>query len=386
MNYEECFEFSQNKKGEITILAYNGTDKDVVVPATIKDSPVVVIGPRAFSPNQKKASDNIKELRASITSVRLHDSVSYIDKSAFNGCSNLEKITMPSLMEYIGENAFVDCGKLTEITIPQGVEVLEKGLFRGCVSLKTINLPVTLKEIKSGVFYGCNSVKNLKFPNNEIIFDPLMFDGFDYNGRIVVTEEMVKRNPKWLVYANNIQPDLSSDNIKFGAYSGNMSLFEAVWHKGIKQIGEAAYAGCSNLERIDNQSNVVDVGAGAFVACNKISSVPSGLLSIGDFAFIGNKMIQKASFGEETTKIGMFSFYGAKSLCDIELTGKKDYIGHMAFAKCLKLENVYCSDFSIEKIEDDAFVANENITFHLDEGSKSIIPYLEKLNLKYCIS
>jgi len=64
----------------ITIVRYDGTDASVVVPATIADLPVTVIGASAFEGN------------TTLTSIDLPDSIQVIGRRAFANCTKLAEI------------------------------------------------------------------------------------------------------------------------------------------------------------------------------------------------------------------------------------------------------------------------------------------------------
>ena len=56
---------------------------------------------------------------------------------AFDGCSNLTSITLPSSLTSIGEYAFQYCS-LTSITIPEGVTQIGEYAFSGCSNLTSV--------------------------------------------------------------------------------------------------------------------------------------------------------------------------------------------------------------------------------------------------------
>lgn len=82
--------------------------------------------------------------------------VTCIEDNAFDKCSNLETIELPSSLETISYNAFESCTGLTSITIPENVSGIYNGAFNGCVNLKKIIF--TAQEAPSAAdlwrFYG----------------------------------------------------------------------------------------------------------------------------------------------------------------------------------------------------------------------------------------
>ena len=85
------------------------------------------------------------------------------------GCG-IEQITLPESLKLLGGSAFEDCTKLTSIVIPSGIRQLG-ATFRGCVSLSQVTLPDGLEEIGAGVFVGCRSLTSLHIPDSVTDFD-----------------------------------------------------------------------------------------------------------------------------------------------------------------------------------------------------------------------
>jgi hypothetical protein len=96
------FVFAQNARdfktttanGQVTIIGYTGTAKDVSIPSKVNGLSVTAIGVRAFSNNQ-------------LTSVTIPNSVTSIGYRAFVG-NRLTSVTIPNSVTSIGVAAFDD--------------------------------------------------------------------------------------------------------------------------------------------------------------------------------------------------------------------------------------------------------------------------------------
>ena len=95
------------------IRNYNYVD----VPDYIK-----VIGDGAFSHKESRK----------ITDVTLHDGITEIGESAFDGCRCLESINIPDSVKVIKGWAFDDCTRLKSIQIPYGCEVNSSAIRAEC--------------------------------------------------------------------------------------------------------------------------------------------------------------------------------------------------------------------------------------------------------------
>jgi hypothetical protein len=131
------FELLQNRFGGITIIAYNGTEKNVVIPETIGGLPVTIIGIRAF-------------YRKDLSSVIIPETVVTIEPMAFaenqletidiSGCAfigyeafagnQISALTLSEHLSSIGPRAFIN-NKLSAITLPGKITNIGKDAFTG---------------------------------------------------------------------------------------------------------------------------------------------------------------------------------------------------------------------------------------------------------------
>ena len=114
----------------ITITDYPTTASGAVaIPATIISKPVTTIGNRAF------------QSCSLITGVTIPTGVITIEGSAFYGCSKLTSVSIPPGVTSLGDSAFYNCSKLTGITIPTSVTSIGTYAFYGCSSLTVLLHP-----------------------------------------------------------------------------------------------------------------------------------------------------------------------------------------------------------------------------------------------------
>ena len=129
------------KNGEVTITGYIGTDLEIVIPDTIEDRPVTVIGENAFQGYD-------------MTSVIIPNTITLIKDRAFDDCKQLEKIDIPDSVTEISYWAFCGCENLKEVNLGNGVKSIDQGAFVSCDSLKSIHIPenvVNLYDVRFGV-------------------------------------------------------------------------------------------------------------------------------------------------------------------------------------------------------------------------------------------
>ncbi len=145
------------------LVAYNGNDTEVTVPATYKGKNVIIIGAgkvNNYHYIRDAFSDNTK-----IKRVILPDTVRNINNASFMFCSSLEEIVMPKV-ENIGAYAFYQCTSLKEMNLPTTLINIYSYAFAGCTLLKKVNLPTGLLNIFSNAFSGCSSIEYIDFPSS----------------------------------------------------------------------------------------------------------------------------------------------------------------------------------------------------------------------------
>lgn len=89
------------------------------------------------------------------SSYTILNSVTYIGRFAFEGCSGLTTVTIPNSVKKIGTGAFYNCSKLTEVAIGNSVTEIVDYAFYKCYNLKSVyNLSLHPQEIDKNVFYN----------------------------------------------------------------------------------------------------------------------------------------------------------------------------------------------------------------------------------------
>ena len=177
-NYEsKGLTFALTQDASACIVAGFGTcaDKNIVIPSTWQDKPVVAIAENAFSnPNyilyQIAIPDTIKTIGESafkncawlqrvvfigqstlttipryafgyngfLESINIPATVTKIDHCAFYNCQKLNNVVLPSVLQYIGDFAFSQCNSLRTITIPSSVTHIGYGAFSPCDRLEKV--------------------------------------------------------------------------------------------------------------------------------------------------------------------------------------------------------------------------------------------------------
>lgn len=129
------------------------------------------------------------------TEIVLPNSIKIIDGNAFMNCQYLEKINFPEGLEYIGERAFWDCNSITDLTLDCPNLVIAGGAFSELRGLKTAN--INARDICERAVSDCKSLESITLGD-------------------------------------------SVENIKYGAFGGNISLTDINIPNNVKTIGQEA--------------------------------------------------------------------------------------------------------------------------------------------------
>ncbi|MCR4994656.1 MAG: leucine-rich repeat domain-containing protein [Bacteroidales bacterium] len=153
-------------------------------------------------------------------------------RSAFNGCTNLTRITLPESMEIIPMEAFAECSSLSQIEIPANVKEIYGGAFTNCASLTSISLPLGLKEIDISLFFGCSKLTTINIPN-------------------------------------------SVEVIKLRAFSHCDGLQTFEIPEGVQKLDQCIFENCTNLKAITIPKSVTSIANNVVHGCQVLTSVTS---------------------------------------------------------------------------------------------------------------
>ena len=233
-NSEDDFDWEVNDDfTEITIKKYKGTRKDVVIPASIQDVPVVeVIIPSKIT--SLIVPDSVKRIKpyphyygdntdSYLESVILPKGISILG-DAFSHYEKLASVTLGENTT-IGRNAFVCCDSLESIDIPKGC-TLNESSFNGCSKLASVTLPEDFKIIPKSCFSGCALTSIDFLPSTVRYIGDYAFgrcpvesvnlsEGLEFLGVSVFDSDKIVSVtiPKSLKYIGTIREIIQGDNI-----------------------------------------------------------------------------------------------------------------------------------------------------------------------------
>ena len=162
--------------------------------------------------------------------VAIPDSVNRIDRNAFAGCKELEKVVIPDSVSTIDEYAFAGCAKLEEVTIPDSVNLIGCAAFEECACLKEVTIPDSVNTIEGSAFYQCAGLRKVKLPSGLRELESQLFSG-------------CRR-------LEDVQLPDALEEIDNSAFSRCESLRRIDLPQSLRRIGKNAFHNCTGLEEV----------------------------------------------------------------------------------------------------------------------------------------
>ncbi len=234
--------------------------------------------------------------------------VTEIDKSAFKGNSSLVNLIIDGMAfgsVTIGSNAFQNCSNLQKVVLPSTLTKIDDYAFAGCNKIKEIISKVVAKT-NSPFTFSDNVFSETIYPT-AIVYVPI--------GSLPgATTTAYKATDGWKNFTNYLEGEklkATVDKITYEYLTGpktatlisstttekNVTIPDSVKIDGVKygviDIGQNAFKGNTSIERLTISEKVKTIGAYAFQGCTGLKKIelPSTLMDIGEKAFDGCKSI-----------------------------------------------------------------------------------------------
>ncbi len=316
----ETYYISDN---EIGIKSYIGetSTETLIIPEYINGKKVVEIGKFAFANNFNG--------EYTIQSIIVPKTITKIDDSAFENCTNLEQVSFAdnSNLKNIEKNSFYGCTGLSEIEVPDSVEKVDDYAFAYCTNLTgTFVLPTNLITFGENVFLS-TGISNISIDSTNLNFT--VSDSTLYNK----TQTII-----YLSYASGayIVPN-SVSTINNYAFCNNKNIL-SVNLNNVIEIGNYAFLNCENLNTISGGNNLSKANIKDFSATEWEQN--------NDYIIIGSVLLKYNSenITYEVPKnikyIGEYAFE-SNSLSTVYINSNVETIANYAFINCPSLINIY---------------------------------------------
>lgn len=352
-----AWDFTPGEQDGMRLIAYKGTDTDIVIPYRIGTKNVTAIDPGAFRlrPQQTSAQRisrrNIwriafpgtihtiprglfSDCAAALTSIVLSEGTQYIEAEAFSGCA-LRSIALPDSVEALGRGVFRDCTRLCSAELPAGLTVVPAEAFQGCTALERIPDLRNTERIETCAFRGAGLRCAVLAPDGPVLSSFVFAACADL--REVTIRQGVSTVPAG-TFADchqlaDVQFAPSVRVICADAFARCRSLQELVLPNGLETIGARAFTDCWGLQSIRLPGTVRTLETGAFEACAALQTVtlPDGV-RLGSRIFASCPQLSDVRLPEQLADIPSEAFLGCSSLRRLDIPNGTKRIKERAFS------------------------------------------------------
>jgi len=319
------FTFTTNTDGSLNIYQYTGTNNVVIIPDTTNGLSITSIGDYAF------------EFCTNLTSVTIPTNISTIGRATFYGCTDLNSVTMPDNVNRIGGIAFGHCASLTNIIIPSSITSIAGDVFEYCSSLRNIVIPSSVNNIGAFAFLYCTSLTNVTIGSGVTDIGLQSF----YNCSDLTSVTI----PSGVVI-------IEDEAFRFCGGLTNVTIPSSV-----TSIGEYAFDSCGSLIAITVDQQNTNYSSSDGVLFDKDQTtliqfpggkegeyiIPQNVTSIGDVAFEYCSSLTSVIIPNSVTNIGSYNFQFCSSLTNVFFAGNAPDYGEQIFFDAYPVTVYYLS-------------------------------------------
>ena len=212
----------------------------------------------------------------------------------------------------LGDYAFTQCTGLTSFTIPEGTTSVPQYAFYKCTGITSITIPSGVTSIGAYAFNGCTSITSVTIPSSVTTFGNYAFQSSG------LTSVNITDISAWcaITFTSTNNPLSVAKNL----YLNGTLVTALEIPSGVTSIGIYAFYGCTSITSVTIGNSVTSIGSSAFNGCTSITSVTIGnsVTSIDNQAFYMCKGLTSIT-SENTTPptINNATFAGAPAACSI---------------------------------------------------------------------
>ena len=323
-----------------------------------------------------------------LTKITAPSSLRTIGSYAFANCSTLAKFTMRSGVESLGDGVFYNATQLSDVTLSNTIDAISDFCFYNCSALTEIELPASIITIGNCAFEKCTNLNVATIEGNveyigQKAFYSCNLSSFDFGNKIThLGTNSFSLNPLTTI-------DLPNTVTQIGAQAfSDCQLLSNLYVPDSVTIGSnALYNNASNLKvtiryntgSIPNkmlyknkmsivvmEDGITDIGEYAFAECTDLTGItfPVTLKNIGNYAFYKSKLSANITLPQKVMTIGTYAFSGVSALSEVSMPDSVQTIGTKAFDSNVSVTIYYrlgeiCNDLFKGQLVKGIFVGDE---------------------------
>ncbi len=272
----------------------------------------------SISPSCRVIADYALESFALPETLTLPDSIIAIGKGAFNSCTGIKAISLPSALTSIPSEAFSHTA-LSSVSFPASLASIGDNAFNHCGYLTSLHIPASLTHISNSAFRDCYSLSSVSVAKENPVYD----------SRDNCNAIIEKETNTLVVGSSSTAIPSSVTAIGPIAFDGRARLRSITLPEGLRAIGAGAFNGCSALTSINIPSGVEEIGGSAFSQCAQLKNLalPSSLRYLGSSAFSLCSALTAMRIPSGTQFVGETCFNYCQNLQELHIPSSVTHVG-----------------------------------------------------------
>ena len=282
--------------------------------------------------------------------MNIPEGVTWIGSNAFEQCSSMTVVHLPSTLESIGNIVFNNCNSLGYVYCEAyepptlGTNAFSSDLYSNAYLV--LNNAVIKERYKAAEgwsnFSHINAISYYSFEDN----------GIYYAETSPTTVAVCAKDDNYNSYSATVNVPSTAVNVSRAYYVTEVGpnafrncdhLFHVTVPFTLKKISDFAFANCYNLSEspLPDDSQLTGIGNNAFVNVFFSSiTLPQSLTKIGNYAFSGCNELTRIDIPDNVTTIGASAFWNCTGLKYVTIGAGCQSIGEWGFMECTSLLQV----------------------------------------------
>lgn len=202
-------------------------------------------------PKVKKIGASAFQDCSKLTTLNLGQDLQVVGNDAFNGCSNVTKLTFPDATTTIGARAFQNCSSVTEVTVGKELKTIGASAFLNCKSFTALLLPDEFTTMGKSAFEDCIKLTVAKLGKSLTAVPARAFKNC-----IALSEMRVPATAK---------------SIGDEAFYDDYTLAVVSMKEGLETIGERVFYNNRGILEFSIPGTVTSIGQNSFYGCTNTS-------------------------------------------------------------------------------------------------------------------
>ncbi len=316
--------------------------------------------PKGVTTLGKNAFDGCTQLAR----VSLGDSLTAIASSTFKECVALTEINMPNSVTSIGDSAFYNCSALATITLSSTLESIGKVVFWNNSALTSMSIPGTVESMGQNSFYGCTGITSLTFEDGEgeltitnnagksaqasYYKSNTASENYDYFCDLPLVELYLGKNLAYQ-YVTRTASEYSSEyngNYHSAPFANKTTLESVTIGPKVTTLYHMLLDGCTGLRTFTVGEGVERINSYVFCGCTGFTTmtIPDNVLGIGAHAFENCTNLSSIDLGNGVETVGAYCFNNCTSLSSLVFPGSLTSQGNFSVKGCTSLTSVRYDD------------------------------------------